>query len=348
MTQYALKEVEALEVEALFANHPNGSFAQSIPMALVRQDLGRTIKYLAVYDGQELIGACQLSIIKGRFNSADITAGPLIDFNNQALVKFFSTEIKKYLDAQGCIYLTINPYIEYSDEIIATMKKLGWGYSGRIDASAVGIRGGIRWIYVKDLTGLTEENYQATYHKRHRRYIRNHDPKVQVRQLERNELGAFLGIMRHTSERRQFSNRADSYFYSLYDHFGDGVKYLVAELHDEDKVIPIAAIAFIESNGEVISFLGGALSEYAKYRGSYLLHDYMIGYSVAKHYKRYNFYGIEGKIEDPNSPGYGIYEFKAKFGTGQPIELIGEFVLPVNKLKYKVLAALKKVPAIGK
>lgn len=347
MTRYSLKEVQPEVLEVLFAEHPNGSFAQSVPMAGVRQDLGREIIYLAVYNADTLVGGLQLSIINGKVKTADITAGPLIDFTDASLVEFFTQSVKEYLAKQNCVYLTINPYVEYSDEVVNLMKKLGWAYSGRIDASAVGIRGGIRWVYVKDLAGIDETNYQDAYHKRHRRYIRNHDPRVQVRKLERDELSTFLEIMQHTAERRQFSSRSDAYFYSLYDHFGEQVQFLVAELNDEEKgIIPIAAIAFLESNGEVVSFLGGALSEYAKYRGSYLLHDHMIAYSAKKGYNRYNFYGIEGKVEDPSSPGYGIYEFKAKFGTGKPIELLGEFVLPINKPKYALLAALKKVPSV--
>lgn len=347
MTQFTLQEVQPEVLEVFFAQHVNGSFAQSVPMALVRQDLGRDIKYLAIYSDQTLVGGFQLSIINGKFKTADITAGPLIDFSNQQLVAFFTQSIQEYLAKQQCVYLTVNPYVKYSDELVAMMKKLGWAYSGRIDASAVGIRGGIRWVYVKDLAGINETNYQDAYHKRHRRYIRNHDPRVRVRKLAREELGIFLDIMQHTAERRQFSSRSDAYFYSLYDRFGEQAQFLVAELNDEEKgIVPIAAIAFLESNGEVVSFLGGALSEYAKYRGSYLLHDYMIGYSAKKGYTRYNFYGIEGKVEDPNSPGYGIYEFKAKFGTGQPIELLGEFVLPINKSKYTLLSLLKKVPSV--
>lgn len=347
MTDFELKEVQPEILEKLFAEHANGSFAQSVAMALVRQDLGREVKYLALYSNETLVGGFQLSIIKGKFKSADITAGPLIDFSNKELVAFFTKSIIGYLATQQCVYLTVNPYVEYSDELVHVMKKLGWAYSGRIDASAVGVRGGIRWVYIKDLAGINESNYQDAYHKRHRRYIRNHDPRVRVRRLGRDELGTFLQIMQHTAERRQFSSRSDAYFYSLYDRFGEQAQFLVAELNDEEKgVVPIAAIAFLESNGEVVSFLGGALSEYAKYRGSYLLHDYMIGYSAKKGYARYNFYGIEGKVEDPSSPGYGIYEFKAKFGTGRPVELIGEFVLPISKPKYTLLAALKKVPLV--
>lgn len=337
---YTFKEVEAQEIATFFASHPQGSFAQSIPMAEVRADNGREIHYVAVYKGKAIVAGAQISIVAGRMKSADITSGPLLDYGNQELLTFFTNELRKFLQAHNCVYVTISPYIAYSDKTRKALAKLGWQYSGRINASAVGIRGNIRWIFVKDLQGLTPENYRDGYAKRHRRYIKNHDKGLAIRRLQRDELPLFLDIMKHTAERRHFTSRSDDYFYSIYDHFGDNAQFLIVEL---DKKTPVAGILFIESNNEVISFLGGAVVDYARYRGSYLLHDYMIKYSVEKGYKRYNFYGIEGKLDDRNAEGYGIYEFKSKFGTGQPVELLGEFALPIHKPKFALFNTLRKI-----
>lgn len=343
MTAFQLKELEAKEIQSFFETHPQGSFAQSVEMGSVREDLGRTIRYLAVYENNKIVAGCQVSIIPGRITSADITMGPLLDFENKKLLQFFTESIREYLKQYKCAYLTISPHIPYSEKARAELQKLGWKYSGRINASAVGIRGGVRWMYIKDLEGQTEENYQDAYVKRHRRYIRNHDTNLSIRQLNRDELPLFIKIMKHTAERRQFANRKDSYFYSLFDHFGKKAQFKVVELKTEDGVIPIAAIVFIEANGEVASYLGGALSQYTRYRASYLLHDDMIRYAIQCGYKRYNFYGIEGKLDDPRAEGYGIYEFKAKFGTGHPVELIGEFVLPLQRLAYATVAVRHKL-----
>src|SRR5690606_13124354 len=108
-----------------------------------------------IYKGEAIVAACQLSLIRGRFPSADCTAGPLIDYQDEELLQFFTGEIRRYCKKRGCVYLTITPNIPYSDESVNILKRLGWQYSGRINASAVGIRGGIRWMYVKDLAGQT-------------------------------------------------------------------------------------------------------------------------------------------------------------------------------------------------
>lgn len=344
MSQYELKEISAETLSPLFETHAQASFAQSVPMAEVRKSLGRDIRYLGFFEGTKLVAGGQLSVIHGRIRSADITAGPLLDYSNNSLLATFTDALRRYAKAQGCVYVTITPYIEYSSTIVASLKRIGWQYSGRIDATMVGIRGNVRWIYVKDLTGQTLDTYRDVYAKRHRRYIKNHAPGLSVRRIQRDELPVFLSIMKHTAERRHFTGRSDDYFYALYDKFGDNAHFLITELKDTNGIVtPVAGIVFLEMNGEVVAFLGGAVVEYANYRGTYLLHDYMIRYAIEKGYKQYNFYGIEGKINDPSSEGYGIYEFKSRFGSGKPVELIGEFVLPVNKVLYMVLRHAGKI-----
>lgn len=343
MTQYTFREVTREDIARALETHAQGSFAQGLEMATLREKMGRTVKFVAVYEGDTIVLAAQLTVIAGRFTSADITAGPLVDKPTKELIQFFTDQVRAYCQKLGAAYLTVSPNIEYSDTLLKDFTRAGWNYSGRINASAVGVRGGIRWKYIKDLDGLTLENYRDSYVKRHRRYIRNADPNVSLRELKRDEIETFLGIMKHTAERREFASRPDKYFYDLYDSFGEHAVYMVAELKEETGVTPIAGIVFIESNGEYVSYLGGAISKYAKYRGSYLLHDEMIRRSVEKGYRYYNFYGIEGDIENPNSEGYGIYEFKSKFGTGRAVELIGEFVLPVNKLQYLAARTLQKI-----
>ncbi len=343
MSTYEFKEITAEETRGFFDTHPEGSFAQSPEMAEVRKDSGRKVHFLAVYEGKKIVAACQLSIISGRFVSADCTAGPLIDYKNQDLLRYFTHHIREFCARHGCVYVTIAPNSEYDTEVVNSLRNLGWEYSGRINASSVGIRGGIRWLYVKDLAGQTVENYRSSYAKRHHRYIRNADPNVKIRSLGREELESFYTIMQHTAERRDFATRKLDYFYSLYDRFGDKATFLVAELQEDGKTTPFAGIVFIEQNGEMVSYLGGALSDYAKYRGPYLLHDAMIKKAIEKGYHQYNFYGIDGNIDNPEAEGYGVYIFKTRFGTGRPVELIGEFVLPINTLKYLLFKLLRRL-----
>ena len=66
----------------------------------------------------------------------------------------------------------------------------------------------------------------------------------------------------------------------------------------------------------------------------------MIRYAIENHIPRYNFYGISGNF-DKEASDYGVYEFKRGFG-GQVEQLLGEFILPVNKAVYKLYKTVKK------
>ncbi len=67
----------------------------------------------------------------------------------------------------------------------------------------------------------------------------------------------------------------------------------------------------------------------------------MIKYAVENNYQRYNFYAI-CNTPDKNDPQYGIYLFKRSFG-GHVLELMGEFILPTNKLVYHTLSIINKI-----
>ena len=72
----------------------------------------------------------------------------------------------------------------------------------------------------------------------------------------------------------------------------------------------------------------------------------MIKYAVENGYNRYNFYAIINKL-DKNDDQYGIYEFKRGFG-GHVMELLGEYILPVDKVLFNSIAIARKIKKILK
>jgi lipid II:glycine glycyltransferase (peptidoglycan interpeptide bridge formation enzyme) len=65
----------------------------------------------------------------------------------------------------------------------------------------------------------------------------------------------------------------------------------------------------------------------------------MITYALEHGYEKYNFLGITGNF-DPESEDYGVYQFKRGF-PGTVEELVGDFILPVNKLTYGLYKKIK-------
>ena len=118
----------------------------------------------------------------------------------------------------------------------------------------------------------------------------------------------------------------------------------LAELESKyGKKITLGGILYILYGNEVASLFGGCYEEFKEYQCFYTIHYEMIKYAIKNKYSRYNFYAINNTL-DKNDSQYGIYQFKRGFG-GHVMELLGEFILPVDKPLYntiKLLSHLKE------
>ncbi len=107
------------------------------------------------------------------------------------------------------------------------------------------------------------------------------------------------------------------------------------------KRITLGGILYVFYGNEVASVFGGCYESLKEYQPFYTIHYEMIQYAINHHYERYNFYAIQNHI-DKEDPQYGIYMFKRGFG-GHVIELLGEFILPVNKPVYHLMNFFHKI-----
>ena len=107
------------------------------------------------------------------------------------------------------------------------------------------------------------------------------------------------------------------------------------------KRITLGGILYVFYGNEVASVFGGCYEALKEYQPFYTIHYEMIQYAINHHYERYNFYAIQNHI-NKDDPQYGIYMFKRGFG-GHVIELLGEFILPVNKPVYHLMNFFHKI-----
>jgi lipid II:glycine glycyltransferase (peptidoglycan interpeptide bridge formation enzyme) len=232
-----------------------------------------------------------------------------------------------------------------------------------------------KYLFILDLKGAKEDQLFASFKQNTRNLISRTARKgVTVRELGREELVKFKQITESTSERRHFSDKPLSYYETMYDLFAKKgeVKFIVAEVagtksdatspaghkdlaraarsvpegHAASDLVSIAAAMFITYGDEVIYLFSGSDEKYMKeYNAQYAIQWYMIKYALKNHFKKYNFYGIQG-LPDSDKPGYGIYKFKKGFTTpenGRVIEQIGAYELPVNSFFYGLHKILSKI-----
>lgn len=103
--------------------------------------------------------------------------------------------------------------------------------------------------------------------------------------------------------------------------------------------VPMATSLFILQEDEIIYLYSAAYDTFKKYNAPYAIQWTMLRYALAHGIRKYNFYGISGDFSE-NAQDYGVYMFKKGFG-GVVEELVGDFVLPIQKGPYALYKKLK-------
>ncbi|MCC3698225.1 aminoacyltransferase, partial [Staphylococcus epidermidis] len=132
------------------------------------------VHLVGVKDGQEdVIAACLLTEARSLkfFKYFYTHRGPVMDFNNLVLVRFFFKSLTAYLKKHNCLYVLVDPYvlenlrqpngeiIESFDNraLIKTMEELGYkhqGYTVGYDTMSQ-----IRWLSVLNLKDKSEDQF---------------------------------------------------------------------------------------------------------------------------------------------------------------------------------------------
>ncbi|WP_414043162.1 aminoacyltransferase [Macrococcus sp. EM39E] len=167
--------------------------------------------------------------------------GPIMDFHNKELVKFFFTELKKYLKRHNALHLRIDPYVPHqlwnhdgevlesypTEDIFETLKSLGFIHQGFTTGFHPIHQ--IRWHSVLNTEGKTEKevlNNMDSLRKRNiKKVIKN---GIKVRDLSIDELHIFRQFMNDTSGKKEFVDRDDAFYKNRLEHFGDRVRMPLA------------------------------------------------------------------------------------------------------------------------
>ena len=109
--------VELIEAEyaQYFSNHPKANFWQSIEMANMRKQNNWQVAYVGVKQNQSLVAAAPLysqAVYRG-YRVFMILRGFLMDYDDEDLLCFFLEHLKKYLYAHKCLFVRMDPYVEY-------------------------------------------------------------------------------------------------------------------------------------------------------------------------------------------------------------------------------------------
>ena len=113
-------ELTEKEYQKYWEKHPLKTFLSAIEIGKLREKAHWTTTYVGVKDKKKIIAATMLLSRKAHFNRYEYYSprGYLLDFHNEELVTFFTTELKKYLKTKKAYVFRVDPYLIYKQRDI--------------------------------------------------------------------------------------------------------------------------------------------------------------------------------------------------------------------------------------
>lgn len=244
-------EITKEEYEEYAKNHPLRSFFQTTSMAEVSSLKMWKSYYVGVKNENQLIAASRIMSLKNRLGKNYFYAprGPLLDYENKKLLKFFTQNIKKYIKEKNGYVLHIDPLIIHKQRdidgnvvengidntsIINSLKELGYKHFGFINHYDYSKQ--VRWVFTLDLKNKNIDDLYKEMRQNHRNIINKTNKfAIEIKELSYDELDIYKKITEDTSERRNFSDKPIEYYQKIYNTFGkkNEAKFLVAYLNVE-------------------------------------------------------------------------------------------------------------------
>ena len=253
------------EFETFTNNMPYAHFTQTVGNYELKTSDGTSTHLVGVKNDQdEVLAACLLTSVPvmKKFNYFYSNRGPVMDFDNKELVDFFFKKIVPYLKKNKALFFRIDPYLPYQlrdhdgnvlksferDNLIQQFESLGYEHQGFTTGFHPIHQ--IRWHSVLDLEGMDEKSLiknMDNLRKRNTKKVQKNG--VKVRFLTKDEMPIFRRFMEDTTEKKDFDDRGDDFYYNRLKYF-DNVKIPLAYI-DFETYIPQLEKDFEEHNKEI-------------------------------------------------------------------------------------------------
>ena len=242
-------EISSDELQMVQEKNDNRYFLQQAAVYSKMQNFNNLkTKILAVKENNKILAYSTFIYFPYRKFFYKVTAqhGPIMDYSNNKLVRFYMAELKNYFAKDfRVLCVRVNPflneriykdieYVETTEDAIKTDEILtSLGYKPLNDDLFTNPTLASRCVFSKPLDENITENNLLKNISQIARYTINRTMKegVQVREIDifnEEDAKIFDEINRDTEERIDFSIRDNTYFKSLKNNIGDKAHYLVS------------------------------------------------------------------------------------------------------------------------
>jgi lipid II:glycine glycyltransferase (peptidoglycan interpeptide bridge formation enzyme) len=246
-------------------------------------------------------------------------------------------ELRQIGKRENCVFIQLEPNVEYSEKLDSEMKKLGL-----IPAAHPLFT---QYTFVLDLT-KSEEELLKNMSQKTRYNIRVAERKG-VKVSEDNSDKTFeeyLKLTRETTSRQNFYAHSEKYhrlmWETLREKSPDGLTaHLFKAAYDNE--ILVTWILFVM--GDTLYYPYGASSNnHREVMASNLMMWEAIKFGKQLGLKKFDMWGALGPNPNPKDPWYGFNRFKEGYG-GSLVEFIGSFDFVINQKMYFAYKLLNRV-----
>lgn len=231
------------EYQSFIEEGHESAFFQMIENKKNREMDGQEVKLVGVKDDSDkVVAACLFTLqptVMGKYFYYS-NRGPVLDYHNLDLVKFFFEGLTDYLSKNKCSYVKVDPnwiYKKYDkdvnektdyepkDDVIELLESLGYAHEGFTRGYSKTSQA--RWMSVLDMSPFNNEQELIksfdSQRKRNMKKVQKYG--VELRFLEVDEIDKFVKLYADTSERQGFFTHPDPkrYFSNFKKAYGDKV-----------------------------------------------------------------------------------------------------------------------------
>jgi len=300
--------ITATEWDSFVASHPQGHILQTPAWAELKCAFGWTAIRIGIKEKGNVVAGAQIlfrSLPLGIATIAYIPKGPIVDWENESLVKFLFENIDQVCRDRNAIFVKLEP-VPTSNFKLPTSN---FQKSKPIQPQRT---------LIIDLRP-SEDEILASMKQKTRYNIRLAEKKG-VAVNPSDDLDTFNKLMQVTGERDQFGVHSSAYYRKAYELFRPLNRAQIFTAYYNDQ--PLATLMLFRLGERAWYFYGGSSNEERNRMPTYLLQWEAMRWAKAHSATHYDLWGVpdedeeilETNFENRNDGLWGVYRFKRGFG----------------------------------
>lgn len=309
---------DKLRWDNFVTSHPEFALMQSWEWGEFKKELGWKVLRYGVEQNGKLVAGAQVKVKYFGFNLigvAYIARGPIMNWQDEETARMLFDAIHAKMRRKHIIFLKIEPALDWSPETVQTLRNFGFRESR--------FRNQPQCTTIIDLRP-EETTILARMHKSNRKNIkRSQRDGIVIRMGDESDLPIALDLLKHTAERKHFSEQSLDYYQKEWKLLSRSGNYKIHLAEYSRKVIAMSMDVIF--GDRCFALHSGSLDEFNHLKANDLLIWHVIQWAKLKGCVAYDLWGVPDEIGDYMKRGeeipierkdglWGVYYFKRGFG----------------------------------